>query len=77
MTDLSSPPLSLTPLEPEAPAEDGAHAVKLRHAGFCWPTPPFAGYPQATEQTRAEPCVIAGMNGKLDLLIQLIQKPNK
>lgn len=38
---------------------------KPRHAGFRWPTPPFAGYPAAQEQTQPLACTIEGLNGKL------------
>lgn len=77
MTDLSLPPLNLTiawPTEGDAsppPAAAAADApppsdsVKTRHTGFRWPTPPFAGYPLAGEQTQAEACTIEGVNGKL------------
>jgi type II secretory ATPase GspE/PulE/Tfp pilus assembly ATPase PilB-like protein len=53
MTDLSAPPL------PHAAGSD-----RGRHAGFVWPTPPFAAYPGGREQTQPEPCVIEGLNGK-------------
>jgi len=62
MTDLSSPPLDA--VHAVAPGAE-PHAAKLRHAGFAWPTPPFAGYPAAAEQTQPEACVIAGLNGKI------------
>ena len=62
MTDLSVPPMNLP--WPEAAAGD-APPPKGRHTGFRWPTPPFAGYPQAAEQTQPEPCAIAGVNGKV------------
>ena len=58
MTDLSTP-LSMT-TDAAAPGEG-----KSRHAGFCWPTPPYAGYPAAGEQTQAQACAIEGLNGKL------------
>jgi len=64
MTDLSSPPLTLASL-PGGDARLDATPAKVRHAGFCWPTPPFAAYPQATEQTQAQACTIEGLNGKL------------
>jgi hypothetical protein len=35
---------------------------KARHQPFRWPTPPFANYPDATEQSRPEPCEILGLN---------------
>ncbi len=64
MTDLSSPPLTLVNL-PGADARPDAASAKTRHPAFCWPTPPFAGYPQSGEQTQAQPCTIEGLNGKL------------
>ncbi len=36
-----------------------------RQPAFSWPTPPYAGYPQASEQSQPEPCAIEGLNGKL------------
>ncbi|MDE2400065.1 MAG: Flp pilus assembly complex ATPase component TadA [Burkholderiales bacterium] len=32
---------------------------------FFWPTPPFAIYPAANEQTEHEPCQIEGLNGRV------------
>jgi len=34
-------------------------------AGFCWPTPPFAIYPAASQQIEHEPCDIEGLNGRI------------
>jgi len=67
MTDLSLPPLTFTHSAAAGgdAASGDAAGGKLRHTGFAWPTPPFAGYPAATEQTQPQACVIAGVNGKL------------
>jgi type II secretory ATPase GspE/PulE/Tfp pilus assembly ATPase PilB-like protein len=65
MTDLSSPPLSPLSFMQNVAAGDEPQGAKLRHTGYAWPTPPFAGYPAAAEQTQPEACVIAGLNGKL------------
>ncbi|HEU4459422.1 MAG TPA: ATPase, T2SS/T4P/T4SS family [Methylibium sp.] len=70
MTDLSTPPLSIVATDPSG--DEASASSKLRHASFGWPTPPFVGYPPASEQTEALPCVIAGLNGKL-LHARLIQ----
>ncbi|MBN8493811.1 MAG: Flp pilus assembly complex ATPase component TadA [Burkholderiales bacterium] len=67
MSDLSSPPLSLVPLEDaSAPAAGGATA-------FAWPTPPFACYPAPQRLSEPEACQIEGMNGRLmnGLLIEM------
>ncbi len=32
---------------------------------FCWPSPPFAAYPQVQPQTEALACTITGLNDKL------------
>ena len=37
---------------------------KTRHAPFRWPTPPFAAYPDAAEQSQAQGCEFIGNNGK-------------
>jgi type II secretory ATPase GspE/PulE/Tfp pilus assembly ATPase PilB-like protein len=37
---------------------------KIRHAAFLWPTPPFASYPDAMEQSQAQGCEFVGNNGK-------------
>jgi type II secretory ATPase GspE/PulE/Tfp pilus assembly ATPase PilB-like protein len=37
---------------------------KTRHAAFRWPTPPFAAYPDAAEQSQAQGCEFIGNNGK-------------
>ena len=57
MSDLSTPPLSLVPVEGDgaAPAVDG----------FAWPTPPYACYPGPVRLEEPEPCQIEGMNGRL------------
>jgi type II secretory ATPase GspE/PulE/Tfp pilus assembly ATPase PilB-like protein len=56
MSDLSSPPLSLVPVESPAPA--GGEA-------FAWPTPTYACYPAPLPLAEPEPCQIEGMNGRL------------
>ena len=58
MSDLSSPPLTLAPVENAAPAPAGGE-------GFAWPTPAFACYPAPARLTEPEPCQIEGMNGRL------------
>ena len=60
MPDLASPPVMWTFRKQEA-----AEAEKARHAGYRWPTPPFATYPAAQEQRMAEACEIEGQNGKV------------
>ncbi len=55
-------------LSPEFASDffDNAEAGhKARHAGFRWPTPPYAAYPAGSEQTQAQACTIEGLNGKL------------
>ena len=57
----------LTPLHwgdavrPEGPAAPAAG----QPAAFCWPSPPFAVYPQPGPQTEALACTITGLNDKL------------
>ena len=58
MSDLSSPPLSLVPVENTAPAPEGGE-------GFAWPTPAYACYPAPLRLAEPEPCQIEGMNGRL------------
>ena len=58
MSDLSSPPLSLVPVESTPPAAEGGGA-------FAWPTPAYACYPAPTRLVEPEPCQIEGMNGRL------------
>ncbi len=58
MSDLSSPPLSLVPVEDTAPAPAGGE-------GFAWPTPAYACYPAPVRLAEPEPCQIEGMNGRL------------
>jgi len=58
MSDLSSPPLSLVPVEDAAPAPAGGE-------GFAWPTPTYACYPAPVPLTEPEPCQIEGLNGRL------------
>ena len=58
MSDLSSPPLSLVPVEDTAPAPAGGE-------GFAWPTPTYACYPAPVPLAEPEPCQIEGMNGRL------------
>ena len=58
MSDLSSPPLSLVPVESTAPAPAGGE-------GFAWPTPAYACYAAPLPLAEPEPCQIEGMNGRL------------
>jgi len=58
MSDLSSPPLSLVPVDSTPPATEGSE-------GFAWPTPAYACYPAPTRLVEPEPCQIEGMNGRL------------
>ena len=58
MSDLSSPPLSLVPVEGTAAAPDGGE-------GFAWPTPTYACYPAPVRLVEPEPCQIEGLNGRL------------
>ena len=58
MSDLSSPPLSLVPVDSTPPAAEGSE-------GFAWPTPAYACYPAPTRLAEPEPCQIEGMNGRL------------
>jgi type II secretory ATPase GspE/PulE/Tfp pilus assembly ATPase PilB-like protein len=57
MSDLSQPPLSLTPREdlPSSRAPAGA---------FAWPTPALACYPQPMPPLVSDLCVVEGTNGK-------------
>ncbi|MFZ5548353.1 MAG: ATPase, T2SS/T4P/T4SS family [Pseudomonadota bacterium] len=64
MSDLSTQ-LSLVPREEEALAprtDRGSPAAAP--AGFAWPTPPYALYPNAEPLGVSEPCEILGLNGK-------------
>ena len=56
MSDLSSPPLTLVPVEGAPPAGSD---------GFAWPTPPYACYAAPVPLKEPEPCQIEGMNGRL------------
>ena len=58
MSDLSTPPLSLVPVDGAPPARDGGE-------GFAWPTPAFACYAAPQPLDEPEPCQIEGMNGRL------------
>ncbi len=58
MTDLSTPPLSLAPLEP---APGGA----AEGPTFAWPTPPLPCYAAPQPFTEPEPCRIEGLKGRL------------
>jgi len=49
-----------TPIFRPAPAP----AEKAQHVTFRWPTPPFATYPDALEQSQAQRCEFVGVNGK-------------
>ena len=68
MSDLSSPPLSLVPVENTAPASDGGD-------GFAWPTPAYACYPAPVRLVEPEPCQIEGMNGRLMNGVLLAMQP--
>lgn len=46
------------PKPPAPPVE------KVQHVAFRWPTPPFAAYPDALEQSQAQRCEFVGVNGK-------------
>ena len=59
MSDLSSPPLTLVPVDSAAPATGSGGE------GFVWPTPAYACYPAPTRLTEPEPCQVEGMNGRL------------
>ncbi|EWS53475.1 hypothetical protein [Methylibium sp. T29] len=63
MTDLSLPPM--TPPRKAGAAAPDSQQDAARAGAFSWPTPPFAGYPQAGAPGQAEPCAIEGLNGKL------------
>jgi type II secretory ATPase GspE/PulE/Tfp pilus assembly ATPase PilB-like protein len=55
------PELELTLLaEPLTPADSEA---KTRREAFAWPTPPFANYPEPTQQTDPLQCEVVGRNG--------------
>jgi len=54
VSDLSLPPLSLTPKDIDLPLSAG---------DFEWPTPPFAGYAPPGPQRLPEPCEVEGFNG--------------
>ena len=56
--------LSIVDSRPEGDAAPHADD-KARHTAFCWPTPPYAGYPAAEEQTTVQDCTVEGVNGKL------------
>ena len=60
MSDLSSPPLSLVPVE-----GDTANADSGAAEGFAWPTPPYACYPAPQRLGEAEACQIEGLNGRM------------
>lgn len=72
MTDLSTPlkwenPLPTAPMPLcELPALAARERVdeKASHEAFCWPTPPYASYPIATQQTDPLTCEIVGLNDK-------------
>ena len=66
MTDLSQPPMSLPwPDSTGGAAEGVGGSTAMSDDGFRWPTPPFAGYPQASATGATEPCAIEGLNGKI------------
>ena len=51
--------LTLLP-EPQLPLEA---ETKTRREGFAWPTPPFASFPDAVQQTDPLQCEVVGRNG--------------
>ena len=71
MTDSPLPPLNwegaLSQLEQSVPetADQDDSLVDNESGGFLWPTPPFAIYPAARQQTEHENCEIEGLNGRI------------
>jgi len=62
------PPLPAAPVPTRVPAAPAAPAAaipaeKARHPEFCWPTPPFAAYPEPWVQNQAQRCEFVGVNG--------------
>ena len=62
MSDLSTPPLTLLPLE-GAPAPAPSTGPDPWQ-GFVWPTPGLAGYPAPNERPAGHICELEGHNGK-------------
>lgn len=60
----SKPPGTTQPAQGASKPSSSAPAEKGRHSGFCWPTPPFASYPAAEEQTQPLPCEIVALNNR-------------
>ena len=63
MSDLSQPPLTLSPRRNEAA---GTLPDAVRPEPFAWPTPPFASYAAPASPVAPEPCEIEGLNGSRD-----------
>ncbi len=61
MSDLSSPPLTLLPVE--AASKPGA--PRTEPDAFEWPTPPYACYAAPVPWSTSEPCEIEGTNGRV------------
>ena len=59
MSDLSSPPLTLVPVE------DAAKPAAAETAAFAWPVPAYACYAAPVPLAEPEPCQIEGLNGRL------------
>ena len=69
MSDLSSPPLSLVPVEGTAAGARG------QGEAFAWPTPAYACYPAPVPLAEPEPCQIEGLNGRLMTGVLLSMDP--
>ncbi|MGH6647727.1 ATPase, T2SS/T4P/T4SS family [Aquabacterium sp.] len=71
MTDSPLPPLNwegaLSQLDSGASsqADQDQSLVDNESGVFLWPTPPFATYPPARQQTEHETCEIEGLNGRI------------
>ena len=74
MTDSPLPPLNwegaLSQLDSGAPgsadlADQDQSMIDSESGVFLWPTPPFATYPAARQQTEHETCEIEGLNGRI------------
>ncbi len=52
------------PTESPAAVPRGKPVEKSQHLAFRWPTPPFAAYPEALEQSQAHGCEFVSRNGK-------------
>jgi len=64
MSDMSTPQLTLMPLEGQLPLRR-AERERERGEPFAWPTPSLPSYPAPTCQMTPEPCEIEGLNGHL------------